>query len=118
MGIDEPPILPPEKPVEPEVTNETVEKIPTKEEILKLLEINGHNPETIAFVTKWTEERERQINTARDGVILNIDRIEFYLAIGDAEGAYECAKDALINAMNEGEEDLIERIQKIFPEIS
>ena len=95
----------------------TPENIPTKEEILKLLEVSGYSPENIALVTRWTEEREKEVQTARDGVVFNIDRIEFYVAAGDAEGAFEAARYAYENAMREGEEDLVEKLVKMFPEL-
>lgn len=91
------------------------EKIPTKEEILDELKLKGLTNETMDMVAKWTVAREQEVKTARDGLILNIERIDFFLATGDIEGAWEDAQDAYVNAIGEGEEDLIQELLKRFP---
>ncbi len=96
----------------------TSENIPTKEEVIEKLKAEGLTEGTLALVIRWTELQEREVKTAREGILLNIQRIDFYLAAGDDDGAWECAKEAFENAYREGEEDLCDKISAIYPGIS
>lgn len=95
----------------------TPENIPTKAEIIAKLEVEGLTEDNVQLVIAWTESQEREVKTARDGILLNIQRIEFYEAAGDAEGAFECAQEAFENAYREGEDDICEKIKSRYPGI-
>ncbi|TSC70067.1 MAG: hypothetical protein CEO12_564 [Parcubacteria group bacterium Gr01-1014_46] len=103
MGIDGIPQMP------------TGESMPTKEEILNKLKSEGLTEENKAMVIRWTELQEAEVKNSRDAILLNIQRIDFYLAVSDDDGAWECAQQAFENAYREGEEDLCEKLRKIYP---
>jgi hypothetical protein len=95
----------------------TPERIPTKEEILAELKEKGLNEETLALVTKWTEAKEAEVKTARDTLLLNVERIDFYKAVGDGDGELECAQEAYENAYREGEFDICDSLQILYPNL-
>ena len=95
----------------------TPESIPTKQEIIGQLKAQGLNPETLALVNRYFEQKEKEVTTARGTVELNIERIDFYFAVGDREGAWDVAKDAYENARREGEENLCDKLLQMFPEL-
>ena len=66
------------------------------------------------------DQRQAEVfleNTSRATLILNIDRIDLYMADDNVEGAWEVAKEAYNCAMFENEQDLIERLLEIFPKL-
>lgn len=93
------------------------EYLPTKAEVIERLKSEGLTEEAKALVIKWTEIQERGVKTARDGILLNIQRIDFYEAVGDLDGAWQCAQEAFENAYREGENDICEELQSRYPGI-
>lgn len=93
------------------------EYLPTKAEILSRLEVEGLTEETKALIIKWTEVQEREVRTARDGLLLNVQRIEFYEVAGDPEGAFDCAKEAYEEAFFQGEFDVRDMLIKKYPSL-
>ena len=95
----------------------TSELVPTKQDIIKRLKSEGLNNKTLDLFTEYLERKEKEVTTAREAVELNIDRIEFYFAVDNAEGAWDVAKEAYENARREGEEDLADKLLERFPEL-
>lgn len=93
------------------------ESLPTKAEILARLEVEGMTEETRQLVIKWTEAQEREVKTARDGLLLNVQRIEFYEAVGDPDGAFDCAKEAYEESVYQGEFDVQDMLIKKYPSL-
>ena len=93
----------------------TPERVPTKEEIIEELKLKGLTEETRAMVIKWTEYQEKEVRTSVDTILLNVQRIEFYEAVQDAEGAFDCAREAYENAYREGEFDICEKLEQRYP---
>ena len=85
-----------------------------KEKVLEMLRTNGlEHFETNELVTKWTLQKEAEVkkeNTSRAAILLNIDRTDLYIAIGDNEGAIKNLEDALEQADQENEKELQDQI--------
>lgn len=82
-----------------------------KEVVLEMLKINGFgHAETMTKVIEWTKQQEALVTTSREGILLNISRVDLYLAAGDKDGAFECLEDALTQADQEGEIELQDEI--------
>ena len=84
-----------------------------KERIINALKQKGViDIEVRKEIIEWTKQREEQVVTSRDAIILNMERVDFYLATGDINGATECLDDAWTQANKEGEEDLKMKIEE------
>ena len=96
---------------------ETPERIPEKLEIIERLKRDGMTTENEKLVTRWVIEREKLVQTPRDTVVLNIEIIDFYEAVGNDADTKEAVKQAYENARRENEDDLIEQLLQRFPEL-
>ncbi len=72
---------------------------------------------TKEVILKWTEQKEKEVVTSRDAILLNIERTDLYLAGGDTEGAIENLEDALTQADQENEIELQDQIITKIKEI-
>lgn len=95
----------------------TPEYLPTKAEIVSRLEEEGLTDATKEMVIRWTEVQEKEVRTARDGLLLNIQRVEFYEAAKDLDAAFECAREAYEEAVYQGEFDVVDILIKKYPSL-
>ena len=93
------------------------ENISSKEDILEQLKTQGLTAENLTLITRWYEAKEKEIKTRRDEVKFEISKIDFYFALNDRDGAFDIAKDAYEIARREGEDDLCDKLLKMFPEL-
>lgn len=94
------------------------ENLLTKNEIVYKLKSEGLTDENLQYVRKWTEIEEGHVVTERDRLLLDFQRVEFYLAAGDDDGAWESAQEALAHAELEKDEEICEKIRALFPGIT
>ncbi len=97
---------------------ETMEKLPSKSEILESLRNSGRTAENIELVTRWVSENEKLVKTPRDTVLLNISMLDFYEADGDEVETWEAVKEAYANARRENEDDLVEQLLERYPKLA
>lgn len=79
---------------------------------LKILDVfhQGEKDAAIGLVVLWLEKVEKwaaEDATLRRRIILETKRADFYLAMGDTDGAFGCLEDACIQASHEGHFDLM-----------
>lgn len=100
------------------------ERFPTpefSEEELRLIraldEKGPEDEETRKLLNAWLDEEETKanaINTPRANIELNLKRAKLYAAAGFAQSARENAKDAMLQAANEGEPELWDAARSFF----
>ena len=95
----------------------TPESVPTKQKIIEKLKTEGLTFEMKNLVSKWYESKEKEIITRKEQILFELDKIDFYYTVDDLKGAFDIARDAYEIARYEGEEDLVEKILEIFPEL-
>lgn len=128
MGIENfgNPVLPPEPEEEKKPEEQKIESAPQvstgeiiliKEEIIARLDAEGFNEEIRQEIVKWREFRESLVQSTRDSIILNIDMFDMYVAAKMPEDAFDDASETYLQAMQEGEYDLVERILRIYPSL-
>ena len=103
------------KPIQ-EVEQESVAKI-EKAQVWEALRTKGlEAPGVRELVEQWTIQQEERVakGTSRDAIILNIDRADLYIAVGDRIGALECLEDARRQAFQENENELTETIEDMM----
>lgn len=86
----------------------------TKAQVWEALRTKGlEAPGVRELVEQWTIQQEQLVakGTSRDAIILNINRADLYIAVGDKTGALECLEDARRQAFQENESELIETIE-------
>ncbi len=92
-------------------------RILSKEEIIEKINQDGFNEQIREDIINWRVFRESLVTDIRGTIILNVDMLDIYMAAGMAEDGYEDAVQTLYMARAEGEEDLVERILKMYPEL-
>lgn len=92
------------------------EQIPSKEEILARLRLEGMTDENRALVLRWTESRRKEVVTPKDALTLNFEGLDFYIVAVDREGELEHARDVFENAFREGEEDICDILIELYGE--
>lgn len=97
------------------------EKYITKIDVFNILKEKGNGPEFIAAVTEWTIQTEKLVKSSKDAIVLNIERVDFYVAIGDIDQSLLTLDEALLQAEQENQEDLkigilkkIEKVKKLI----
>jgi len=91
----------------------------SKEEVLESVRSLGiENPEAMKLVQEWTIQRESEVQTSKDAIVFNLERTDLYVAAGDIAGAIENLADALYQAKQENESELIDVITNKINELS
>lgn len=94
----------------------------SKDEVFSIVRGKSlEDPEVNTVVQKWLLQREgetRAENTSRANIVLEVDRMELYQAMGDEVSARQCAEDAYTMAWNEGQYDILEHLEQKFPDIN
>lgn len=83
-----------------------------KETVLEILTRTKSfsDPESQGLVTKWIEQRESEVVSSRDAIVLNIERSELFIAIGEIGEAFKNLEDTLEQADSENEIELQDQI--------
>ncbi len=117
-GIPQEPVVP-EEVVEVEKTQNvpSQEILLVKEDLIARLHSEGFSEEIRSEIVKWRQFRETLVQSVRDSIILNIDMFDMYVAAGMPEDAFEDAQETYLQAMQEEQYDLVDRILKIYPEL-
>lgn len=84
---------------------------------LKILDVfhKGEKDAAVGLVVNWLERLEEWAvadPTLRRRIILETKRADFYLAMGDTDGAFDCLEDACIQASHEGHFDLMSLVEQ------
>ena len=97
------------------------ERIIDKSEVVNEIKTKGIEGLGVKeLVERWTIEQEKnveQVGTAEASINFNIDRADLYLATGDKEGALEALEDARLQAYQEGNIELYNKIMTRMDEI-
>lgn len=84
----------------------------TKEQLIEEIKALGgfESEEAREAFGKWIDQEQEKITTSEEGLKLNISIAEIYAGVGDKENAIEAYNDALMQAENEGIEELAQSI--------
>lgn len=95
----------------------TPESLPTKEFVIDKIRELGKTEETIALVTAFHEALRKSESTGLDSARTQAEMVDFYIEMGDLDGAEEALTDALKAANNEDNEELYLFIQSKLIEL-
>jgi hypothetical protein len=87
----------------------------SQDEILKNLREKGaEDAGTMTGLTSWLDSQQTRAEedpTNRMYILVECARADFYIAIGDTDGAYDCLDAAAFKAQQEGHFDLLDSVE-------
>jgi len=82
-------------------------EVVSSEEVISSLR---QNPEDLTLLNKFLDFREKEVQTSRETLILNVDVAKIYRDSGLVEAAKQAFSDAATQAWQEGEDEAYEKI--------
>lgn len=94
-----------------------------RQQVIESIEKSGVEA-SMELIGKWCDKAEswaeedpmNRSQVTRRMVIVNFAKYDFYISAKDADGALECAEDAMFMAEQEGHLDLIEKMERRMAE--